>query len=61
MATLTTLGQSWNNSTTLSRTYFEKANATFVAEHNIISGLYCASKKQPLKPAEHLPIFVTES
>ena len=21
--------------------------------------LYCASKEQPLKPAEHLPIFVT--
>ena len=35
---------------TLSRTHFEKANAAFVAEHNIINGLYCASKKQPMKP-----------
>ena len=39
MVTLTTLAQSWNNSTTLWGTHFEKENATFVAEHNIISAI----------------------
>ena len=39
MVTLTTPAQSWNNSTTLSRTRIQKPNAKFVAEHNIISAI----------------------
>ena len=49
MVTISTLAQSLNSSTTLSRTHSEKANATFVGEHNMVSGLYCASKKRPPK------------
>ena len=45
MVTLTTLAQSWNNSTTLSGTDFEKANAPFVAQHNIISVIVLCIQK----------------
>ena len=47
MVTLTTHAQFRNNSTTLLRTHFEKANATFVGELKITSAIVLCIQKAP--------------
>ena len=45
MITPTTLAQSLNSSTTLPGARFKKTNATFVAEHDIISAIVLSIQK----------------
>ena len=58
MVTLTTHVKSRNSFTALSRNHFDWANATFVAEHNIISAIVLCIQKVASETTEHSPIFV---